>query len=62
VTHLDNSQVEMGRWQVCDSPKRMRRVPVLAETKTLVVRARQPLTSETVTKERLFAFPHVASN
>jgi hypothetical protein len=40
----------------------MRRLPVLAETEPLVVRAHHPLTSEKVTKERLFAFPHVASN
>jgi hypothetical protein len=34
----------------------MRRVPMLAETGTLVVRAGHPLTSEKVTRERLFAF------
>lgn len=59
VAHLDNGQVEMAVGWFANLPKRMRRLPVLSETETLVVRAGHPLTSEKITKERLFAFPHV---
>lgn len=59
VTHLDNGEVEMAVGWFASLPKRMRRLPVLSETETLVVRAGHPLTSEKITTERLFAFPHV---
>jgi len=59
VDHLDNGQVEMAFGWFANLPNRMRRMPVLVETETLVVRADHPLTREKVTMVRLFAFPHV---
>ncbi len=59
VDHLDNGQVEMAVGWFANLPSRMRRMPVLVETETLVVRAGHPLTREKVTMERLFAFPYV---
>lgn len=59
VDHLDNGQVEVAVGWFANLPKRMRRLPVLTETETLVARKGHPLTSEKVTMERLFAFPHV---
>jgi DNA-binding transcriptional LysR family regulator len=59
VAHLDNGQVEMAVGWFANLPKRMRRMPVLVESETLVVRTGHPLTSEAITMERLFAFPHV---
>jgi DNA-binding transcriptional LysR family regulator len=59
VNHLDNGQVEMAVGRFSNLPKRMRRMTVLTETETLVARRGHPLTSEKVTMERLFAFPHV---
>lgn len=59
VAHLDNGQLEMAVGWFANLPKRLRRMPILVETETLVVRADHPLTTETITMERLFAFPHV---
>jgi DNA-binding transcriptional LysR family regulator len=59
VANLDGGQVEMAVGWFGNLPKRMRRMPVLVESETLVVRARHPLTTEEITMERLFAFPHV---
>jgi len=59
VEHLDNGRVEMAVGWFADVPKRMRRMPLVVETATLVVRAGHPLTSGTITMKRLFAFPHV---
>jgi DNA-binding transcriptional LysR family regulator len=59
VANLDGGQVEMAVGWFANLPKRMRRMPVLVESESLVVRANHPLTREEVTMERLFAFPHV---
>lgn len=59
VEHLDHGGVEMAVGWFGDLPKRMRRMPVAVETETLVVRAGHPLTTEAITMDRLFAFPHV---
>lgn len=59
VDHLDNGQVEMAVGWFGSLPAHMRRMPVLVETETLVVRKDHPLTREEVTMERLFAFPYV---
>jgi DNA-binding transcriptional LysR family regulator len=59
VDHLDNGQVEMAVGWFANLPRRMRRMPVLVELETLIARAGHPLTSDAITLERLFAFPHV---
>ncbi len=59
VANLDGGQVEMAVGWFANLPKRMRRMPVLVDSETLVVRAGHPLTTEAVTMDRLFAFPHV---
>jgi DNA-binding transcriptional LysR family regulator len=59
VANLDGGQVEMAVGWFGNLPKRMRRMPALVESETLVVRAGHPLTAEEITMERLFAFPHV---
>lgn len=59
VEHLDHGGVEMAVGWFADLPKRMRRMPVAVETETLVARSGHPLSSDVITMDRLFAFPHV---
>ncbi|CCE10547.1 Transcriptional regulator, LysR family [Bradyrhizobium sp. STM 3843] len=59
VANLDSGQVEMAVGWFGNLPRRMRRMPVLAESEALVVRVGHPLTASEITMERLFAFPHV---
>jgi DNA-binding transcriptional LysR family regulator len=59
VANLDGGQVETAVGWFGNLPKRMRRMPVLVESETLVVRAGHLLTTEDISMERLFAFPHV---
>jgi DNA-binding transcriptional LysR family regulator len=59
VDHLDRGTVEMAVGWFNNLPDRMRRMPVLVETETLVARSGHPLTRETPSIERLFDFSHV---
>jgi DNA-binding transcriptional LysR family regulator len=59
VDHLDRGTVEMAMGWFNNLPNRMRRMPVLVETETLVARSNHPLTREKFSIERLFNFPHV---
>ena len=59
VEHLDRGTVEMAIGWFNNLPNRMRRMSVLVETETLIVRSGHPLTREKPSIERLFDFPHV---
>lgn len=59
VGHLDSGRLEMAVGWFANLPKRMRRMPFAVEFEALVVRQGHPLTSEPVTMQRLFAFPHI---
>ncbi len=59
VDHLDRGTVEMAVGWFNNLPDRMRRMSILVETETLVVRSSHPLTREKPSIERLFDFPHV---
>lgn len=59
VRHLDDGRVDMVMGWFGDLPDRMRRVKVMSANEAIVVRTGHPLTQGPITKERLFAFPHV---
>ena len=60
VRYLDDGRVDLLMGWFGDLPDRMRRTTIAMETEAIVVRTGHPLTQETVTRERLFAFPHIA--
>ncbi len=59
VRHLDDGRLDFVMGWFRDLPDRMRRATIVVESEAVVVRAGHPLTEGTVTKERLFAFPHI---
>ena len=59
VDRLDSGRVDMAVGWFANLPKRMRSLPVILESETLVARVGHALTEGTATMERLFAFPHV---
>jgi DNA-binding transcriptional LysR family regulator len=59
VRQLDDGRVDVVMGWFADLPERMRRRTLVEEAEALVVRAGHPITSGPITKERLFAFPHI---
>lgn len=59
VSHLDDGRLDFAIGWFRDLPDRMHRATVFSETEAVIVRAGHPLTEGAVTKERLFAFPHI---
>lgn len=59
IRQLDEGRLDFVLGWFSDLPNRMRRTAVLMEREALVVRPDHPLTREQVTRERLFAFPHI---
>lgn len=59
VRQLDDGRLDFVLGWFGELPDRMRRATVLVETEAMVVRTGHPLTQGAITKERLFAFPHI---
>jgi DNA-binding transcriptional LysR family regulator len=59
IRQLDDGRVDVVLGWFGELPDRVRRKPIYRDAEALVVRAGHPLTDGAVTKERLFAFPHV---
>jgi DNA-binding transcriptional LysR family regulator len=59
VRQLDDARIDLFIGWFSDLPERVSRARLLADSEAMVVRAGHPLAAGAVTKERLFAFPHV---
>jgi DNA-binding transcriptional LysR family regulator len=59
VRQLDDARIDLFIGWFADLPERVNRARLLADSEAMVVRAGHPLAAGAVTKERLFAFPHV---
>jgi len=59
IHQLDDGRVDLVLGWFGELPDRIRRTPIFKDQEALVVRAGHPLSEGAVTKERLFAFPHV---
>lgn len=59
VRQLDDGRLDFVMGWFGELPSQMRRAALIVETEAIVVRAGHPLAHGPVTKERLFAFPHI---
>jgi DNA-binding transcriptional LysR family regulator len=59
VRHLDEGRLDLALGWFGEVPERMARATIMEEREAIVVRAGHPLTEGKITKERLFAFPHI---
>ena len=59
VRQLDEGRLDLALGWFGEVPERIGRCTVMEEREAIVVRAGHPLTEGAVTKERLFAFPHI---
>ena len=59
VQQLDDGRLDLVLGWFDALPSRMRRQTLMLEQEAMVVRSRHPLTQEKVTRQRLFAFPHI---
>lgn len=59
VENLENGQLDMAFGWFANLPRRMGRMTVTTEGEALVVGPSHPLASGPVTKEALFAYPHI---
>jgi DNA-binding transcriptional LysR family regulator len=59
VRQLDEGRLDLALGWFGEVPERIGRTTIMDEREAIVVRAGHPLTEGAVTKERLFAFPHI---
>lgn len=59
VEHLENGQLDVAFGWFASLPKRMSRMTVAWEGEAIVVGPNHPLAGRSVTKEDLFAYPHI---